>query len=468
MKIIKALSLFFFLAILLIAIVFYKERVFYYDSAFQFFKILFFDKFNIEAGRYGTVIVQLPVIIAMKLGFSLKSLSVIFSASFVVLYALVFLLVTFGFKNDFAGLAIVMSLAMGTSLGFFHTVTEIHQGIVYSLLFLGVLYVPVYKNFPVIKNDLLTALAIAIGMLAFFSHPSSFFLLAFVLGYFIVDQKAWNQPKIYFLFFLLMTGVVLKLIFTDSGSYEGQLFPKPELFLNLTPKFWTLYGFKFFFKRIFGIYFFLVVSSIILIINYICLKHWLKLGYFLLASGLFFIITLVTYHEGNADIAMERIFLPLNVFVAVPFCKDFIFRDKHLKIAKVIYLSLLLIVGIGFILNGATRYKKRTQYLEKLIGEAKIQGASKLIASADQLDMNIVEVPWALATETILLSSLNNDSSVTIYLTDTKDDIAKINTQDPGVLLIANFWLYWNAKDLNKRYFILKNEPYHVLKEKVK
>jgi hypothetical protein len=453
----------FFLILLIFSVIFFKERIFYYDSAFQFFKIIFFNSFNIEADRYSTFITQIPALLALKLGFPLKSISIIYSASFIVLYFSIFLIVSFWLKNGFAGLAIAMSFAMGTSLGFFHAVTEIHQAMAYSILFLACLYFSPTNESSILNKYLKFIVGLFILTLAFFCHPAALFLLLFILGFYLIDKNAWRKIDIYLYLLFLVFGTIIKLIVTESNSYEGHLFSQPALFNALVKKFWSLYSFKFFFKQISGIYFFTVLTGLIVTINYIYLKNWAKLAYFLVASGAFFLITLVTYHEGNADIAMERIFLPLNVFVSIPFCKDFVFRQRKLSMPIKIYLVLLLTVGVGFILNGADKYVKRTNYLKHMIRETHRQNVDKLIVSRDQLNMDLVEVPWALSTETLLLSSLNGDSSTTIYFAESKEDISKINVNDPNALLIANFWLYWKADKLNMKYFRLKLQPYNTL-----
>jgi hypothetical protein len=461
-KFLKLILFALFFVLFILSIVYYKERVFYYDSAFQFFKIIFNGSFNIEASRYSTCIIQIPTLIALKLGFSLKTLSIVFSASFVAFYFCVFLLITKVLKNNFAGMVLAISLATSTSLGFFHIVTEIHQAIVYVVLFFAWLYFP-SKSLSAKAQTIKFTIAFLISILAFFSHPTAIFLLAFVMGFYIIDQKIWKKTEIYLFAIFLFIMALLKAIFTKSDSYEGHLISQFNLFIDLTPKFWTLYSFKFFIKNITGIYLFMVATGFVVAINYIYLKNWLKLGYFLITSILFFLLTIIIYNEGNADIAMERVFLPLNVFVAIPFCKDFLFK-KHQKLPVKIYLSVLFIFSLGLIIKGGIKYSKRTQYVKSIIERVEKYDGSKFFVYRSQLNMELIEIPWALSTESLLLSSVDG-SSKTFYFVETLDDIAKIKNQVKDVLLITNFWLYWNATDLNKRYFNLSPGYYGVLDE---
>ena len=128
-----------FWILLLLSVLFYKERILFNDTVFQFFKIVNFEKFNIEAMRYSTVITQIPVLIALKLNNGLRTLLMIYSISFVVVYYMVFILCIHVLKNPAAGIAILFSLIICITESFFHPCTETHQAIVYSILLYAIL-----------------------------------------------------------------------------------------------------------------------------------------------------------------------------------------------------------------------------------------------------------------------------------------------------------------------------------------
>lgn len=131
-----------FMALFLASVYFYKERILFADSAFQFFKIINFEKFNVEAARYGSVLPEIPLLMAVKLGLNLKMLTIIYSVSFIGLYYLVYILCVHWLKNPKAGLAVVLTLILCISQSFFHPVTETHQSLVYSVLLFAILQYP--------------------------------------------------------------------------------------------------------------------------------------------------------------------------------------------------------------------------------------------------------------------------------------------------------------------------------------
>ena len=129
-----------FIILFLLSFIFFRERILFADTAFQFFKIVNFEKINIEASRYGAVLPQIPVLLSMKLGVSLKWLTIIYSGSFILLYYLVFLGCAYWLKNVPAALAVIIVLILCISQSFFHPVTETHQSLVFSILAYAIFY----------------------------------------------------------------------------------------------------------------------------------------------------------------------------------------------------------------------------------------------------------------------------------------------------------------------------------------
>ena len=117
----------FFFVLLLFSIYFYKERILFTDSAFQYFKIINFEKINIEASRYGAILPQLPTVLFSKLGLNIKLLPIIFSCSFVLLYYAIYVITVHLLKNAETGFIILLVLTACISQSFFHPVTETHQ-----------------------------------------------------------------------------------------------------------------------------------------------------------------------------------------------------------------------------------------------------------------------------------------------------------------------------------------------------
>jgi len=82
-----------FFILFFLSIFFYQERVIYFDTAFQLFKIINFQDFNLEAHRYSTLITQVPVLLGLKIfHLPIKWLMIILSASYILIFFIVYLL----------------------------------------------------------------------------------------------------------------------------------------------------------------------------------------------------------------------------------------------------------------------------------------------------------------------------------------------------------------------------------------
>src|SRR5689334_21683384 len=87
----QSIGLLFFGTLFTLAFVFYKERMLSYDPAFFSFKIIFERDFDVELGRWGSVVSQVLPLWFLQLGCSLETFLRVYSVSFILIYYLIFL-----------------------------------------------------------------------------------------------------------------------------------------------------------------------------------------------------------------------------------------------------------------------------------------------------------------------------------------------------------------------------------------
>src|SRR5688500_6624249 len=83
----------------ILAIYFFKERVLFVDPGQQLFEMINEQNFKVFVGRHSMMINQTIPLIGIKMGLSLKTLMILYSISFVIIYYLCFLLSVYKFKN---------------------------------------------------------------------------------------------------------------------------------------------------------------------------------------------------------------------------------------------------------------------------------------------------------------------------------------------------------------------------------
>ncbi len=452
----------FFLISAFYAVYYYKERCLYIDSAFQLFKIITYEGFNFEAFRFGVVFSQIPTIIAIKVGVPLKSVLIIFSLSFWFVNYLVFLFCYHILKERTVSFIIPASLLIGISHGYFYTVTELYQAIVFIVLF----YAWVNTRFNEKKSNkqqlINLLIAFIIFLQCFFCHPSSIFPILFIIGYHVLYIKGNWKNGIFILIPLILIVTIIKLKLTESTSYEGNLFVNFMKIPVLISEHHIPYPLKFILHHIWGIYLIPLVLFIVLITHYIYKRKYRLFGFFVIAFFIFFGILLLTFYKGGDDIEMEKTFAPLLLFILIPIAKEVVFYNQNYKIAKGIIYWVIVFAGFIFIHKAGNLYQKRVVYLGTLLDRSKSQQCDKFIIRRNELN-EIIRIPWALSVETLLYSALETPYNMkSIYSTSVENEFSNIDLNDPNLFLMTSFWLKWDYP-LNKKYFKLKTCPYSWL-----
>jgi hypothetical protein len=449
-----------FLVLLIASVYYYKERILFADSAFQFFKIVNFEKINVEAYRYGAILPELPVLLAMKLGISLKLLIITYSVAFIALYYIVFLLCIKLFKNTAAGLSIIFILIMCVSESFFYPVTETHQSLIFSVLLFAILQ---YSSFRYSSVQILLASVVII--ISFLAHPVAIYPLAFIIGYSAIDKKQLRSTMPYALLILVIGLAIGKVILTDENSYEGKFFSEllksPSIIFELP----FAYSTKFLIKRIFGLYLWVAILELILILYLAIRKDYLKLFWQLGISGFFLIVTLLTYNKGDSDMLMERAFMPLALLVSIPLLKEMLDNNNQYRMLKLSFLTLIVAVSLNRINKQGKVFRERTRFSQELMAKtAKLPNRKFIIASSELQKHHYTY--WSHSFETLILSSITvNIPTQTIYPANDINQLTKYTENANNVFLGADFWLEWSIDDLNHKYFNLSKElPYRIVK----
>jgi hypothetical protein len=437
-----------FLVLFIFSVYFFRERILFSDTAFQFFKIVNFEKINIEASRYGAILPQIPVLIFMNLGVGLKWLTIIFSASFILLYYLIFIGCTHLLKNAATGLAVVLVLILNISQSFFHPVTETHQSLVFVVLIYAILQYSEFRN-----SVIQLLLASALIVFTFFIHPIAVYPLLFVVGYVAIHKNQLRSVKPYLLIAVILILAVAKVLFTSESSYEGQFFKQfinsPSMIFELP----HLNSTAFFLKKLGSLYFWLGFLEIVLIVLLALQKKYVKLFWQLAVSGFFLLITLLTYSQGDSDMLMERAFMPLALFVAVPLLSEALESNKHWNY-KIAILTLIIVLSLNRIYRQGKTFRERTKFNLELLTETAQFPNKKFIVEKSEIDKHIITF-WSHSFETLILSTITEDlPAQTIYPASNSEELDKY-TAPNSVFLGANFWLEWNIESLNQKYFEL-------------
>ena len=439
-----------------------QARILITDPAYYLFNIINDSKFFISGSRYTTVINQVLVLFAVKLNVPLRILIPLYSLSFVLVRFLYYLLVTKVFKNQTAGFAIITFTVIGVAESYFRPTSESTIALLNSALLFAFLFYSENKDWrkwKIITQMIGTVLFVVFG---YYSHPIALFSLFFVVLYFSFSARKFKTlyPYVGVLLILLifMGKVLLGSNSQHHDSLYGNLFHSPIAILKELP---TYYPYQFFdrhFKQLYRVLIVLLISSILL--------HQIKrekrlAGLFVLAfSCLYFVVACTSFKKGDANMQMEKIFIPLVFFTAIGYADGICSVFQKKKVILSITIVFISFMGIHRIAKTRPIYQGRIDYLNEIITEAQKEESRKLLIRSDQTARKL-QFTWAMGIETLMLTSMNEAESLTIYCIQHNENLeGKRNKADN--FIAAHFRTSYSYSQMNEKYFILPETTYTV------
>jgi hypothetical protein len=442
-----------FLLLLIFSLIFYKERVCYIDSAFQFFKLVNYLNLDFEAHRYSTFFIKIVPLFSAWFQLPLKVVMIVFSSWFIIWYYLIFLLIRYWFNDQKVALALALTMILCIENSFYHVVTETHQGLVYCLLFYSWLRVTNSK-FSLLKISGYYFSGLLIIILCLFAHPVTIFPLIFLILLNGSEKKKIFSNQSLVLMLFIVASYLVKFIVTPANSYEGKLFGNLADIFRITSNFFTLYSYDYFFNKKFENFYIYYLLLLLPFLIYVILERKSRNLIPFLAVAAFLIITIVVYREGDSDVMMEKNFYPLSIFLAVLFVEPLFSRYRLLQFVSMAFFILITITGIVKIFKASEYHTKRLNYLSELLASTEDFVEQKFIVNINDIDKNAVGVDWAVPFETLLLSSLDAPhNSKTLYIAREEEDL---NLNDSLSFNGPNFYRSVKLSSLNTKYFLIK------------
>ncbi len=172
-------------ALLVLAAVFYRERAWLLDIAFQTFLMINEGTVQVMVHRFGSAIVQLLPLAAIRLEAPVAVVSWCYSVSFPLLYLGFYALVVRVFRNDRLGWAIVLLYTLIVFDAFYWATSEQQQGLGAVLVFFAY-----WLRYPTQDRPWMwVASAVGVVALAYY-HPLIFISFYFLWGFFALHLGA--------------------------------------------------------------------------------------------------------------------------------------------------------------------------------------------------------------------------------------------------------------------------------------
>lgn len=443
-------------ALLLLSLLFYKERVAFADGAFHLFFILKDQSVAIYHHRVPGVITQIVPWLFAEMGLPLKTVAMAYSASYYAFYLGVFALIARGLKNERMALAFLLSHTLIMAHSFYFMVSELHQGL--ALLFL---YLAAWENFAArgrTPRYFLPLSLVAIPVVAL-AHPLMIFPFTFMTAFLLLTYPAQRRAGLgigllYLFVFALKTWVF-------KTPYDSQAFSALNNVVKYFPDYLSLPSFQDFLRLLWTDYYFLLPALAACALLYVRRrlfgKLFLMLAFF---AGLSFLIN-IAYVRDAPKSYLENQYQLLAIFAALPLAYDLFPRIKK-NWVKAALIGLIAAACLLRVYGAHTPYEKRLDWLRGFLAESASLERKKRILRADQVPVKKLVMTWGCSYETWLLSTLEQGETRSLLIEEKPGEFDKYIHLNKA--FIAK-WKAFDYADFDPRYFVFRDTSVYVKPE---
>jgi|GEM_PF-1253792 len=402
----------FFGFLTILSIIFFKERMLAYDSANYCLEIEQVRHFCLPHGRWSSVFSQTVPLLSLNWGCSLEFFLKVYSASFMVINYLIFLICTLFFRNHKAGLVLLLSMSLGFCWMYYYAISELFSGMSFSvLLYATVSHMSIQQSS--VKKMIYLVISFGLVYTISYFHQLALFPALFVILYEIISNKRYRQKWVIGLFALVVLWSYLRIKVFSVADYTHGKILSYDTYLSQLNNVFQLEAWKYYVHYITSTVKWLLYLAIGCSLVLIWKKKWLELllfGVFFLAYPLLIVLT---YYKGESGLMIETYLPPLGLFTAMVFVHQFSAFNAR-KIFLAITCWLLFVSGRNIFLASSIQIE-RTDYLERLIDYGRNLPNKKYVIDEKNVPVDLVKVPWALPLETVLMSALHPEGGTVSF-----------------------------------------------------
>ncbi len=405
-------SLVFLLSQLILAGLYYVERISFLDAAFVLTKIINEGQPTLMVGRYGAILTQIWPWIGTKMGLSISHLMLMYSISFPVLYLAI---AGYLYRIEQYSWVIVLFFYMllFNTESYFWTNNEIHQAI--ALFCLGIGMFDFYRDSASTKKFRTFVASLFIG-LSILTHPLMLIVIAFyIIIDFLHNQKRIQSKETIFLYSLIFFFGVIKFVLSQANWYDGQKIDSIKN-ANFSSLMYISKDTEFilFFKELpiiypmacVGIIFCLagVFSKILRTFSFV------SIAFILIYVGLVGLVV-----DVYTRFYIESQYMLISFFIILPLVLNFEkFCSSTRKIFGIYCIVSILCWWIQFS-HFSKSFSQRVEWFYSKIEILQSNDAQKAILSGlTDKEKIVLKMSWGIPSESLLLSSLKGKSRTLI------------------------------------------------------
>jgi len=444
------------------SVIVFRQRMLFVDPAWISFNIINHHTFVFAEHRFGAFITQIVPLAGACFGCSLKTILLLYSLSFYLFYLSTFLILGLVLKQKSLALLLVVYLTLFVSDGYYWPNNEVHQGIAWMLLFIGLSRYRFQRKHNAVLGYIfsivLLVLAISCHLLValpllflwYYVHRDSglkdlmrngrvvrttIIILLLLFGKYQLSRNGWYDASklegVEQLSWEKITGIL----------HSGQLISFGRLLLQ---NYWLA-------LVVFGGSLWVLLQ----IKRYVVLVFWLLC---LVAYGALVCLIFPDSYGRSIQFYMESEWAALAIILAAPLVFKF---AKSENTYAFLFVAIFSGVRLVYIFGSFSYFDARYQRLSRFMTVLQQKDIRKaIIVEEQQQSENDFIMSWGLPVESMMLSELNGYPMQTTF---------KIISAKPENLMRArdSFYAPFDIKSttvLNPRYFRLDStQNYQIL-----
>ncbi len=389
---------------------FWQERTLILDAAFQSYLLVAKGQPAIMVERFGAAAVQFLPLLGVWAAASLKTVLMLYSASFVLFQWAMFSICLHVLKDKSAALLLLLFNVLLVGDSFYWIQNELLQAIAWMVLLLAMwLKWGAWQQWKAWQYLLSTALMATVAYL----HPLVVFPLAFVWVFYWLGKVHSRR---------LLLGVAASFGLIFSSKY---VLREPNFYdRGMIGQFAREFDFSW--EKLLGaqslrdflahcsenlLLFFPLLTAVL--VYYGFKKQWLKASLVLGFATLYCLLIMLRFWNDDRWYIQESHYQALAVFLLVPLIWDIVPALSSNR-SWALLLSGVLLLRVYGIFNTHAAYTERLGYVQGWVKKAADSGSRKLLADELLLDRKTLLMNWGLPFETLQMSALKSPDSVCV------------------------------------------------------
>ena len=399
-----------FIGLLILSLLWYQERVVFLDIAYHLFFLLKEHSFAIQNGRFVAAFTQLFPLSGAALGLSINAISLLYSASFILLPTFVFGALLGPLRNPRMALAYLLFVVGMMTHTFFWIQSELPQTMAFLALFAGILERELSRehlslNFWVSAQILIFTVC--------FSNPLSPIAFFYLLFFFALRYPQKRGLLVAIGSSFLLIWIVKSLFF--RYAYDLTAMSGLKNFKTLFPNYFNLQSNRDLLRYFLHDYYVAAGLLLALAVLYFRRRAWSPLGLLLCFFVGYAALVNISNPKGADQFYMENQYLLLSFFVALPAAYD-LFPILKRAVFQQALLGIIIIFCIIRIVLVQPFYHQRLEWNRAVLTQTAALSNTKVILPAEAAPLPVLLMTWGSSYEFWLLSMLDGGPARSVII----------------------------------------------------